>query len=189
MVRDYQSIWDNPLEDGDLICGREMGNSHDLQAAGGYQEDNWWYPASCWAHAKENTFNLFDILKKRWQYYTHATLYSRCVKIKIWRIFGQSSTSLNYRINKVSLHMVVITQAFVFCLIYMHSPSGAAKPGISCVYIKQSALTCIITLTTLIYIYIYIYIYVCVHKIWQLFGLWSFTTVCLILVQQWNFCN
>ena len=35
MVRgyhDYQSIWDNPLADGDLLCEQEMGNSHDLQA-------------------------------------------------------------------------------------------------------------------------------------------------------------
>ena len=29
---DYQSIWDNPLANGDLPCEREMGNSHDLQA-------------------------------------------------------------------------------------------------------------------------------------------------------------
>ena len=29
---DYQSIWDDPLADGDLLCEREMGNSHDLQA-------------------------------------------------------------------------------------------------------------------------------------------------------------
>ena len=34
MVRgyhDYQSIWDNPLADRDLLCEREMGNSHNLQ--------------------------------------------------------------------------------------------------------------------------------------------------------------
>ena len=94
---------------------------------------------------------MFDILKKRWQYYTHARLYSRCVKIEIWRIFGQSSISPNYRVAKVSLHMVVITQESVLCLIYMHSPLGAAHPRVSCVYIKQSALACVITLTTLIY--------------------------------------
>ena len=29
---DYQSIWDNPLADGDLLCERETGNSHDVQA-------------------------------------------------------------------------------------------------------------------------------------------------------------
>ena len=29
---DYQSIWDNPLVDGDLLCERETGNSHDLWA-------------------------------------------------------------------------------------------------------------------------------------------------------------
>ena len=29
---DYQSVWDNPLEDGDLLCEWETGNSQDLQA-------------------------------------------------------------------------------------------------------------------------------------------------------------
>ena len=28
----YQSIWDNPLEDGDLLCEWETGNLHDPQA-------------------------------------------------------------------------------------------------------------------------------------------------------------
>ena len=34
MVRgyyDYQSIWDNPMADGDFPCEWEMGNAHDLQ--------------------------------------------------------------------------------------------------------------------------------------------------------------
>ena len=34
---DYQSIWDNPLADGDLLCELETGNSHDLGLS--YQED------------------------------------------------------------------------------------------------------------------------------------------------------
>ena len=29
---EYQSIWDNPLADGDLLCEWEMGNSHAPQA-------------------------------------------------------------------------------------------------------------------------------------------------------------
>ena len=29
---DYQSIRDNPLTDGDLLCEREMENSHNLKA-------------------------------------------------------------------------------------------------------------------------------------------------------------
>ena len=29
---DYQSILDNPLANGDLLCEQEMGNSHNLQA-------------------------------------------------------------------------------------------------------------------------------------------------------------
>ena len=55
----------------------------------GYQEDDWWYPLSRWALAKENIFNLFDILKKRWQYYTHMRLHYRCLKfwmVKIWSV-------------------------------------------------------------------------------------------------------
>ena len=36
---DYQSIKDNPLSDGDLLCERETGNSHDIGC--GYQEDDW----------------------------------------------------------------------------------------------------------------------------------------------------
>ena len=29
---EYQSIWDKPLVDGDLLCERKTGNSHDSQA-------------------------------------------------------------------------------------------------------------------------------------------------------------
>ena len=29
---EYQSIWDNPLADGDLLCEQEMGNSCNRQA-------------------------------------------------------------------------------------------------------------------------------------------------------------
>ena len=29
---EYQSIWDNPLADGDLLCEWEMGNSRNPQA-------------------------------------------------------------------------------------------------------------------------------------------------------------
>ena len=53
----------------------------------------------------------------------------------------------------------------MLCLIYTHSPSGAARPRASCVYIRQSTLACVITITY-IYIYIYIYIYaVCIYLI------------------------
>ena len=74
-----------------------------------FQEDNWWYPVSCWACGKENIFNLFNILKKMRQYYTHMRLYYRCTKIwivKIWRIFGQSSILPNFCGTKVSLYTV-----------------------------------------------------------------------------------
>ena len=88
---DYKSIWDNPLADGDLLCERQTGNSHDLQAVA-IKKTIDGYPPSCWACAKENIFNLFDILKKRWQYYTHMRLHYRCLKIWMVKIcVGQSS--------------------------------------------------------------------------------------------------
>ena len=53
---------------GDLHCERKTGNSHDLQAVTIKKTIDGSYPASCWARAKENIFNLFNILKKQWQY-------------------------------------------------------------------------------------------------------------------------
>ena len=47
--------------------------------------------------------------------------------------------------------ILVITQALVLFLIYMHSPSGAVCPWASCVYIKQSTLDYVITYTYIIY--------------------------------------
>ena len=43
--------------------------------------------------------------------------------------------------------MLVITQALVLCLMYMHLPSGTACPWASCVYIGQSSLAFVITYT------------------------------------------
>ena len=65
---DYQSIWDNPLADGNLFCERETGNSHDLQAVTIKKTiDGTLQIARC---VPKNIFNLFNILKKRWQYFT-----------------------------------------------------------------------------------------------------------------------
>ena len=58
---------------GDLLCEWETGSLHDLQAVAIKKTIDDSYPIS-WARAKENIFNLFDILKKRWQYYTHVRL-------------------------------------------------------------------------------------------------------------------
>ena len=44
------------------------------------------------------------------------------------------------------------------CLIYTHSPLGAARPRASCVYIRQTPRSYVITYTYILYIYIYIYI-------------------------------
>ena len=61
----------------------------------------------------------------------------------------------------------------MLCLIYTHSPSGAARPRASCVYIRQSTLACVITITYIyiymyiyIYVYIYMYIYICIIYIY-----------------------
>ena len=107
---DYQSVWDFSSADGDLLCVQETYGKFAQSTGCGYQEDDWWYPASCWARVKENIFNLFDIPKKRWQYYTHMWLYYRFVNIwmvKIWRIFSQSSILLNFHDVEVSLHTVL----------------------------------------------------------------------------------
>ena len=99
---EYQSMWDIPLEDGDLPCEPKSGKF--TQSTGhGSQEGDW-----CMVHKlqvighvpkKYLPINFFDI---QWLYY-------RCVKIWmviIWRIFGQSSISPNFDGAKVSLHTV-----------------------------------------------------------------------------------
>ena len=100
-ISSYQSIWDNPLADGDLLYERETENSHDPQAMHGYEELIDGTPAaSCWHVPKKCVpINLFDI---------HVRLY-RCVKywmVKIWQIFGRSSILPNFIGTKVSLHTV-----------------------------------------------------------------------------------
>ena len=41
-------------------------------------------------------------------------------------------------------NILVISQALVLCLIYMHSPSGVRHPLVSYVYIRQSTFACVI---------------------------------------------
>ena len=130
---DYQSIWDNSLADGDLLCVWEMYEEFTQSTGHGYQEDDWWYPASCWVCAKENIFNLFNILKKRWQYYTLMTLYYWCVKIwmvKIWWIFGQLSILPNFFSQRQSflpygkiilVALILSALLWVACVIVMYS--------------------------------------------------------------------
>ena len=48
---EYQSIWDNPLADGDLFCEQKRGNSHDPQAMALKKLIDGTPPASCWARA------------------------------------------------------------------------------------------------------------------------------------------
>ena len=99
----------------------------------GYQEGNWWYPVSCWTHAKENIFNLFDILKKKWQYYTNVGLYyHRCLQIwmvKIWWIFGQSSSQIHQIFAPPNFpsvwYLFVLKWSFIFNL----RKTGTAKTG------------------------------------------------------------
>ena len=97
----YQSIWDNPLADGNSLYEHETENSRDSQAMHGYEVVIDGTPAaSCWHVPKKYVpINLFDI---------HVRLY-RCVKnwmVKIWRMFGRSSISPNFIGVTVSLHMV-----------------------------------------------------------------------------------
>ena len=82
-----------------LVNEEPAGNSHDPQAVAIKKVIDViaviiWYPVNCWACVKKNNFHLFDI---------HARLYFRCVKIrlvKIWRIFGPSPISSNFRCEK-----------------------------------------------------------------------------------------
>ena len=102
IVRGYQSIWDNPLADGDLLCEWEMGNSHDPQAIAvkRWSLDGTQLQVVGHVHKKYLPINLFDI---------HIKL-CRCVKIwmvRIWWIFGQSSISPNFSSAKISLHTVM----------------------------------------------------------------------------------
>ena len=48
---------------------------------------------------------------------------------------------------RIGIEILIITQALVLCLISTHSPSGAAHPQASCVYVRQSTLACVITCT------------------------------------------
>ena len=49
--------------------------------------------------------------------------------------------------------ILVTTQALMLCLIYAHSPLDTVCLRISCVYIRKSTLTCVITYAYHIYIF------------------------------------
>ena len=62
---EYKSVWDNPLEDENLPCERETGNSHDPQAVavkkmidGTIDNDG---TLQVVGHAPRKLFNLFNI--------------------------------------------------------------------------------------------------------------------------------
>ena len=52
--------------------------------------------------------------------------------------------------------ILVITQALVRCLIYMHSPPGAACPWASCIYIRQCTLACVIRNLYMLHVCMYV---------------------------------
>ena len=58
-------------------------------------------------------------------------------------------------------NILVITQALVLCLINTHSPSGAAHPRASCMYIRQSTLACVITYTCMYILCTYCWSWFC----------------------------
>ena len=64
---------------------------------------------------------------------------------------SQSVSGLGRFFECWKCNILVVTQALVF---YLHSPLGAQHPWTSCVYIRQSTLTCIITYTSLLRIYV-----------------------------------
>ena len=66
-------------------------------------------------------------------------------ELKFLKIIKISSKKISDGFGCWKWHILVITQALVRCLIYMHSPSGAVRPWASCIYIRQRILACVIT--------------------------------------------
>jgi len=64
---------------------------------------------------------------------------------------------------------MIITWSVGICLIYTHSPLGAAHPRASCIYIRQIPPDHVITFTYMyiyyiyIHIYTHIYTYICIY--------------------------
>ena len=107
---EYQSIWDIPLADGDLLCERKMGNSHNPQAMALKKVVDGIPAASCWACAWEISSNKFIRYSLFMWDFNH-----RCVKIwmvKICQIFGCSSILPNF----LSIRYVTFIGMYIVCM-------------------------------------------------------------------------
>ena len=64
------------------------------------------------------------------------TSHNHCQCLLLYKLAEQSTSGLGRFLECRKCNILVITQALVLCLIYMHSPSGAACPPASCIYIR-----------------------------------------------------
>ena len=80
---EYQSIWDNPLTDGDLLCEQETGNSHNPQAM----------VIKMWSMVPQQHV-VGHVLKKYLPIDIHMRLYA-CVKFG-WQKFGKFWSVVNF---------------------------------------------------------------------------------------------
>ena len=95
-------------------------------------------------------------------YYHYTSLYKAA---------KEPSTGLGGFLECRKCSILTIAQALVLWLIYTHLPSGAVHPRASCVYIRQSTCTCVITIT-------YICMYVCTSVVKS--AQWHLTTLCSV---------
>ena len=82
----YQSICDNPLAYGDLLCEWETGNSHDLQAVAIKMMIDGTLQVVGHVSRVPRKISL-KISSICLQYYSHVRLYYRCIKIWLVRIW------------------------------------------------------------------------------------------------------
>ena len=86
--------------------------------------------------------------------------HNHCQCLLLYKLAEQWTSGLGRFLQCRKCSILVITQAPVLCLIYMHSPLGTARHWALCVYIRQNTLACVITYTY-IHTYMYIILYIC----------------------------
>ena len=73
------------------------------------------------------------------------TSHNHCQCLLLYKLAEQSTSGLGRFLECWKCNILVIRQALMLYLKYTHSPSGTAHPQASCVYIRQSTLSCVIT--------------------------------------------